>query len=155
MAHVRFMHVLQRPQNVTAVGLAEWHKLRCKQWGKRRVSAASRLLPHVIRVHFVRTVTVHFTALTSSDSLFFITFSYARSTLWGQEGAHTSCVRPTASQAEIAPIRNFGSRYNRPTSWYDVFFSFSWSTPVMSRLPVLILVIRIITIQKWRKGYKL
>ena len=29
---------------------------------------------------------------------------------------------------------------NRPTSWYVVFFSFSWSTPVMSRSPVLILV---------------
>jgi hypothetical protein len=153
MAHVHFMYVLQRPQNVTAVGPADWHKLHCKQWGKRRVSA-SKLLPHVTRVHFVQTVTVHFTALTSSDSLFFITFSYSRSTLWGQEGAHILCVRLTASQAQIAPIRNFESRYNRPTSWYDVFFSFSWITPVMSRSPVLILVINvIITIKICRTGY--
>ena len=27
--------------------------------------------------------------------------------------------------------------YNRPTSWFEVFFSFSWSMPVRPRLPVL------------------
>jgi hypothetical protein len=51
---------------------------------------------------------VHFTALTS-DSLLFITFSYLCSTSWGQEGAHVLRVRLTSFQAEIAPIRNFGS----------------------------------------------
>jgi len=55
--------------------------------------------PHVTRVHCVRTVTVHFTALTSSDSLFFITFPYSCSTSWGQEGPHVWWVRPTAFQA--------------------------------------------------------
>jgi hypothetical protein len=35
-------------------------------------------LPHVTRVHCVRTVTVHFIAQTSSDSLFFITFLLLR-----------------------------------------------------------------------------
>ena len=77
MAHVRFLHILQRPQNVTAVGLAGWLKLHRKQWGKRLVSVG-KPLPHDTHVHCVRTLTVHFTAVTSSDSLFFITFSYVR-----------------------------------------------------------------------------
>ena len=44
--------------------------------------------------------------------------------------------------------------YNRPTSWYVVFFSLARSTPVTSRSPVLILVTDIIiVIQINRTGY--
>ena len=48
----------------------------------------------------------------------------------------------------------FAEHYNRPTSWYVVFFSLARSTPVTSRSPVLILVTAIIiVIQINRTGY--
>jgi len=131
IAHVRFLHILQRPHNVTAVSLADWHKLRRKQGGKRRVSAC-KPLPHDTRMHCVWTLNSSF----YRPNIFWLTVLYyflLRSTSWGQEGPHVLLVRLRASHTEIAPVRNFGSHVPLteeqlvpPVSIHPTYVSFSY-----------------------------